>query len=119
MCKGVDKIGDAIPDGHHLIPKYAGGKVKQDLMDLDPSTHRALHNLLQMAFLANGFPFANKGRKAFEKFMTANPGKGGLRNQVILNVAGYMDNMCTGVIGYDKIEPKVEELLKIVDIFDF
>jgi hypothetical protein len=24
-----------------------------------------------------------------------------------------------GVIGYDKIKPKAEELLKVVDIFDF
>jgi RHS repeat-associated protein len=119
LCKGIDAIGDATPDLHHLVPKYAGGKVKQDLMELDPGIHRSLHNLMQMAFVANGFPFANKGRKAVEKFLQANPGKADLRAKVILDVVGYMDDMCTGVRGYDKIQPKVDSILKIADIFDF
>lgn len=119
LCKGVDSVGDVVRHGHHLIPKFLGGKEQQDLMMLSPTIHHALHGLLNIALVANGFPFANQGRKQFEKFMSANPGKRGERDEIVLNVVGYMDKMCKGVAGYNEIKPEVEQILKIADIFDF
>lgn len=119
LCKSADFIAAPARDLHHLLPKFMGGKEKQELFELAPDVHHALHKLLGMALVINGFPAPNQGRKAYEKMIKSSPGKRGDLNAILIDVAKFVDKACTGVPGFKPVTQPVEDVLKVADYFDF
>ena len=120
LCKGTDFVLSPINNLLHMIPKFMGGKDGDpNLLDIPENIHHAFHKLLSYALVLDGFPAPSKGAPKFIDFMSKNAGSKDKSTKVLLNVAEYVDNVCSGVKGYDKIKPAIEKVLRVLDIFVF
>ena len=105
ICKSVDRVGDKI-HRHHSRPKYLGGPVDQDLVDVADDVHRQLHSLLSILTRVNGYPVRTGSQFA------ALPGSGQSDVlEILKQTTKAFDAACTGVPGYNAIYPKLEQYL--------
>ncbi|MFZ6730606.1 RHS repeat domain-containing protein [Undibacterium sp. Ji42W] len=122
LCKTTSELGGTVGRiaDHHTLPKFAGGKVAaKQYAELPEPLHAAIHRLLEIAFVVNGFAPPNQGREAF-KLIFQNKAAKVKYLEVIRDVAGYVDNVCKlEQANVKEIKPIFDKIVNIYKDFDF
>jgi RHS repeat-associated protein len=110
LCRACDNSVRVADQAHHAFPKFLGGPVIQNLIDLPEPIHSSLHRLLHIALIANGFPFSNKGAGAFDAVFKSDPTRRADAMKVLVNVSEFVDVACKGKLK-QPVAPRVKGIL--------
>ena len=108
LCKGPSTIATRL-NGHHALPKFAGGAPGQVLADIPEDVHHALHQLLHYASIINGF--TPPSSKAYAGLFIADRTHRADFLKVLRNVTRFVDTACAGKPGIP-ITPKIRQAIR-------
>jgi len=111
LCQSMFKISSNVA-GHHSFPKFLGGADKQALARIPEEIHIALHQLLSVALVMNGFHPASAGKAVFTDLFSQGGNDFKDAMKVLRNVTKFVDSACVGKYS-PKIESKLEPLLNL------
>lgn len=122
LCKSTSELGGAIGnfDKHHPLPQFAGApRNTANLIPLPEPLHDALHRLIEISFIVNGFAPPNTGKEAF-KVIFQSRGKKKQYLVVVRDVAGYIDKVCKLENAKQQpIQPMFDNIIKVYKDFVF
>ncbi len=122
LCKTTSELGGTIGklEKHHPLPQFAGAPRKTDnLVPLPEPLHDALHRLIEISFIVNGFAPPNTGKEAF-KVIFQSKAKKLEYLKVVRDVAGYIDKVCKiENANVQPIQPIFDDIITVYKDFVF
>ena len=109
LCRSCDSVMRTATHRHHLFPKFLSGSKVQDLYRLPEPIHQALHRLLHVALIANGFPHPNGAK--FAKIFAGDPNELGRAVKVLVHVTEFIDVTCIGKVR-PPLTPRLKRILR-------